>query len=249
MGFNIQDFIENPSIEKVDSCRKDDLLCIASYYNIRVQKYGVKTEIKKKVMETLIELKVLDVPINVEHASAASSPDDSVLGACASSVLEKQGERLDATPRETAKSNPSPVTMPRYEPFSPEGLGSSIDAKLKVRLTRLQLEANEKEMVRKADYTLQVRKLEIDADKEVKLRQLKIEAMKITSSQTKSTLSHISSHQKGFDVSKNISLVPTFREAEVDSYFNAFERIATALNWPSDMWPILLQCRLVGKAQ
>lgn len=36
---------------------------------------------------------------------------------------------------------------------------------------------------------------------------------------------------------------------EVDSYFSAFERIASALEWPKDMWPILLQCKLVGKAQ
>lgn len=54
--------------------------------------------------------------------------------------------------------------------------------------------------------------------------------------------------QKVFDV-KNISLVPTFRESEVDSYFSAFEKMATDLNWPKDMWPILLQCKLVGKTQ
>ncbi|TWW60998.1 hypothetical protein D4764_05G0010880 [Takifugu flavidus] len=49
------------------------------------------------------------------------------------------------------------------------------------------------------------------------------------------------SHQQGFDVSKNVSLVPAFREAKVDSYFSAFEQIASVLNWPRDMWPVLLQ--------
>lgn len=52
-----------------------------------------------------------------------------------------------------------------------------------------------------------------------------------------------------FDVSKHISLVPAFRELEVESYFPAFERIAAALKWPKDAWAILLQCRLTGKAQ
>jgi len=61
--------------------------------------------------------------------------------------------------------------------------------------------------------------------------------------------SHTVFHKQSFDVSKNIALVPTFRETEVDSYFGAFEQIATALEWPKDMWPILLQCKLVGKAQ
>uniref|UniRef100_A0A3P9JAN5 Gypsy retrotransposon integrase-like protein 1 n=1 Tax=Oryzias latipes TaxID=8090 RepID=A0A3P9JAN5_ORYLA len=53
----------------------------------------------------------------------------------------------------------------------------------------------------------------------------------------------------GFDISKYIPLVPSFRESEVDSYFGAFERIATALNWPKECWSLLLQCKLVGKAQ
>uniref|UniRef100_A0A3P9BSG8 Uncharacterized protein n=1 Tax=Maylandia zebra TaxID=106582 RepID=A0A3P9BSG8_9CICH len=53
----------------------------------------------------------------------------------------------------------------------------------------------------------------------------------------------------GFDVSKQIKMVPAFRETEVDSYFTVFERIAGALHWPKDVWSLLLQCRLVGKAQ
>ncbi len=52
-----------------------------------------------------------------------------------------------------------------------------------------------------------------------------------------------------FDVSKNISLVSQFRETEVDSYFGMFERIASALNWSREVWPLLLQCKLTGKAQ
>lgn len=51
-----------------------------------------------------------------------------------------------------------------------------------------------------------------------------------------------------YDVSKNLPLVPLFRESEVDSYFGAFERIAVSLRWPKDVWALLLQCRLSGKA-
>lgn len=58
-----------------------------------------------------------------------------------------------------------------------------------------------------------------------------------------------SSPVAAFDISKNISLVPTFHEAEVECYFGAFERIAAALQWPRDVWAILLQCKLTGKAQ
>ena len=133
-----------------------------------------------------------------------------------------------------------PATLLRFEPFSPDGLRSSGNAKLKVRLARLQLEAQEKESIRKANYNLklQVHRLEIEADKEVKLLQLEVEAMRISSAQMMAHITHTSDklapshtvfHKESFDVSENIALVPTFQETEVDSYFSAFERIATAL--------------------
>lgn len=54
--------------------------------------------------------------------------------------------------------------MPRFDPFFPESHGPSHDAKLKVCLARLQLQAQEMESMRKADYDLrlQVCKLEIE---------------------------------------------------------------------------------------
>ncbi len=50
-------------------------------------------------------------------------------------------------------------------------------------------------------------------------------------------------------MSKHIVLVPQFRETEVDSHFSAFECITTSLHWPKEVWCLLLQCRLFGKAQ
>lgn len=51
------------------------------------------------------------------------------------------------------------------------------------------------------------------------------------------------------DVGKYVKLVPPFREAELDSYFIAFERVMTKLSWPKDIWALLLQCNFVGKLQ
>lgn len=34
----------------------------------------------------------------------------------------------------------------------------------------------------------------------------------------------------------------------MDSYLSASEHIATALQWPPDIWPLLLQCKIHGKA-
>lgn len=52
-----------------------------------------------------------------------------------------------------------------------------------------------------------------------------------------------------FNVAKNIVIVPPFCEKEVEAYFQAFERIASALKWPTEVWSLMLQCKLTGKAQ
>lgn len=96
-------------------------------------------------------------------------------------------------------------------------------------------------------------KLEIEADTALRLRQLELEAQQLakrvvpapgSAFATSPSLSN--SH---FDISKHVALMPTFREAEADSYFNAFEHLAIALKWPKEMWPLLLQCKINGKAQ
>lgn len=265
MIFVLQEFIDSPSLDKIEMCRKDDLLCIAAHYDINVQKYGVKKDIKDKVIEKLIELNILvpvDLTVTDPHGeSAGDSSCELGENVCVNSDAKVEENTVTTPQRATTERVDPPATMPRLEPFSPDarplgaGTGASSSAKIKLRLARLQLEAEEKEKVRKADYDLklQVRKLEIQAEKEVKLRQLDIEAMRLSAKrdtvQKSEHYTHSESPKHGFDVSKNIALVPTFRETEVDAYFSAFERIATALAWPREMWPILLQCKLVGKAQ
>ncbi len=149
--------------------------------------------------------------------------------------------------------------MPPFDPFSPGSVDSRDGARLRVRLARLQYEAQEKAQARQAEQNLrlEVRRLEIEAETQVKLRQLDLEAMKVAAGsaaqpnpgQLSDAPPRSDPSQVTFDISKHIALVPQFRESEVDSYFNAFERIATSLRWPKEVWSLLLQCKLIGKAQ
>ncbi len=86
----------------------------------------------------------------------------------------------------------------------------------------------------------------MEAETAIRLRQLELQAGSVPAMVGTGSPSPPGS---AFDVSKHISLVPVFRESEVESYFGAFERIAAALHWPKDVWAILLQCKLTGKAQ
>ncbi|KAK0136879.1 hypothetical protein N1851_026962 [Merluccius polli] len=118
------------------------------------------------------------------------------------------------------------------------------DARVKLRLARLQMEREEKKEQREFQRELELRKLDLEAEA-IKLRQLELQ--KALASSTVS-MPPIPAPTITFDVNKNISLVPIFRESKVKSYFGAFERIASALRWPKDVWAILLQCKLTGKA-
>ena len=96
--------------------------------------------------------------------------------------------------------------------------------------------------------TLRIRELEVEA-MHLRLRALEMERGAAAAARPSTTQSPSQTPQDSFDVSRHIALVPPFRESEVDSYFNAFERIAATLKWPKIVWSLLLQCKLVGKAQ
>ncbi len=161
----------------------------------------------------------------------------------------------EASGAAAAEGSEAKAALPPFEPFSPAESGG--DVRLKLRLARLQSEERERlaESHAERELRLEIRRLEIEADTQIKLRELELNAARnapvtpVQPAPNAAPPTDSGSSGRTFDVSKHISLVPQFREAEVDTYFNAFERIASALQWSRDVWPLLLQCRLTGKAQ
>ena len=54
---------------------------------------------------------------------------------------------------------------------------------------------------------------------------------------------------KTFDVTKHIRLLPPFQEKGVDKYFLHFEKVAENLKLPRELWTLLLQSVVNGKAR
>ena len=50
-------------------------------------------------------------------------------------------------------------------------------------------------------------------------------------------------------MSKQICFVLPFQETEVDKYFLHFEKIASSLEWPKEVWTLLLHSVLLGKVR
>lgn len=103
--------------------------------------------------------------------------------------------------------------------------------------------------------TLQIKELEVrQRELEVEAMQLRVRALELArgaaspASPPNPTSATLSPHDS-FEISWHIALVPPFKESEVDSYCNAFEPIAATLHWPRHVWSLLLQFKLVGKAQ
>ncbi len=137
--FELNKFIDPPSVEGLEVCRKNDLFLIAQHYEILVSKTQRKAEIKACVMSALIDKGVFPAmdadPTEADELAidaAGSSPSRVPVGDWVTPVTVAGGE-----------VGP-PFSMPKFEPISlsteasPE---SCADWRVKIRLTRLQLEA------------------------------------------------------------------------------------------------------------
>ncbi len=240
--FDLDNFATQPSVGQLDICRKDDLFLIADFYQIKVPRGAVKQEIKEVIYKHLVEYGVLSE--------------------------ESEAGVADQWPVSVGKGAeyPEPEEMAGMDPVD---LPPSTDPRLAIRLKELDLELSKQ---RYQSQLLHARTVEIESHRAIKLKELELElrnkspgrptaadalgvSMPAPLPINASTPSPIPAPRRNqvsqpvFDVTRQISLVPPFRESEVDTYFTVFERIAATLNWPQNVWPLLLQCKLVGKAQ
>ncbi|XP_026112910.1 uncharacterized protein LOC113091546 isoform X1 [Carassius auratus] len=102
-----------------------------------------------------------------------------------------------------------------------------------IRLRELAVKEKELEL---ENAKLELRKRELD-------HQFALKRMELEMS---SKAAHAASD---FDVGRNRRMVPPFCEKDVEKYFCHFERVAASLKWPENVWSLLLQCVITGKAQ
>lgn len=118
--FDLESFVSAPTVEQLDASRKDDLRD-AKHFQILVSRQQLKRDIKRVIVEHLRERGVL----------AGSSPgvDGCSSGLGKGGAVEAEGSKAKAA-------------LPPFEPFSPAESGG--DARLKLRLERLQSEERER---------------------------------------------------------------------------------------------------------
>uniref|UniRef100_A0A7N8YKI4 Gypsy retrotransposon integrase-like protein 1 n=2 Tax=Mastacembelus armatus TaxID=205130 RepID=A0A7N8YKI4_9TELE len=246
-------FLASPTLELLDKCRKGDLALIATRLDVPFPKQIAKCDLKLLLAEALTERGIL-LPAVVPKVTKVDPSASTVVPGKEAGVEPLAATASDGDEGETGKT---PFTLPRFDPSSLTGSGSRVEARLKVRLARMQVEAQER--ARQLQFDLEVKKLQIEADTAVRIRQLELAGQSYARPHVAQQMAapqhetpdapRVSSATPTFDVSKHITLVPVFREAEVDVYFQVFERLAIALHWPEEIWAVLIQCKMQGKAQ
>ncbi len=220
MEFDLIALTLHPTTEVFEHCRKVDLLLIADFFDISVPREASKRTIKQVLRDRLVETGIL--------------PE--------ATIMEKE----DVSP-DMGLGVVSDRALPNVDPV----------LAIKMKELDLLIKQDEHETL-----LVKLHLIEAETDQAFRLQQLKYQDLKDrpvpkARSQPPSVSSlaaapqsfHESGANTGFDVSTNLKLVPPFRESEADAYFVTFERIATKLSWPKDMWALFLQCSLTGKSQ
>ncbi|KAK7926200.1 hypothetical protein WMY93_008510 [Mugilogobius chulae] len=249
--FDLEAFVSSPTLDVLESCRKCDLIDIARHYDIPVSVTLRVGELRETLLATLVSNGILVLP-------GAGDVSEATAGGAVASPVRPGLESAAATGQpEPQLDFPNVLTSETDEKVRTASAESS-PASVRVRIERLKNQKEEREREFQLKREIELKRLELEAvtAREVELKKLEAESalrmrqleLQAATQRSVSSQSVVVNPCDAFDVTKNIQLVPVFREAEVESYFGAFERIASALHWPRDVWAVLLQCKLSGKA-
>lgn len=109
--FELEYFVANPTLNHIDSCRKDELGQIAIHFGITFTKHPLKREHKALVIDKLVEQGVIVGPEQTESAAI-------VVGIPAPAEEDQSRETQTASRVEVEAGGwmKTPFTLPRYDP-------------------------------------------------------------------------------------------------------------------------------------
>ena len=205
MDPQVEDFVSEPTIEKLLKLKREHLISLMSHYGLVVDKSKRKAQIRDVLISHMVKNDILN--------------DDAL------EYMSKEEKSDTLRIREVELEHEKEMRLRELE-YEREKLEFEKEQERK----RLEQEREKRE----CEKELKLRELEIMAAEKEKDRVMKIKL-------EQSKLEH-------FDASKYVKFVPPFIEKDVDKYFLLFEKVAKDLNWPLDKYTILLQSALKGKA-
>ena len=209
MDPQVEDFVSEPTIEKLLKLKREHLISLMSHYGLVVDKSKRKAQIRDALIRHTVENDVLS-----DDALEYISKDE-------------KSEALRIREMELEHEKEMRLRELEYE-------REKLEFEKEQERKRLEYEKEQEREKREYEKELKLRELEIMAAEKEKDRVMKVKL-------EQSKLEH-------FDASKYVKFVPPFIEKDVDKYFLLFEKVAKDLNWPLDKYTLLLQSALKGKA-
>ena len=230
MAFVLQDVIneieETRSLDTLKKLKKENLVKVAAHYRITPAVGATKSHILDLIKDHCIENDIID---EVEEKPTAETAEVLKLRL----EIEREERRLAREEAQRARDAEKALQDAQF---------AEAQKARELRLAELKEARELRELELKAEQEKALLAAEIEAKKEAAAREheLKMASLGKQSPSDKASV---------FDPARNIRLVPSFQEKEVDKYFAHFEKVADSLNWPKESWVLLLQSVLVGKAQ
>ncbi|KAJ8041021.1 Protein split ends [Holothuria leucospilota] len=191
MPFNLDKFVASPSVEELDSLKKSEIVKVAKHYGIEFQPLMRKDEIKRYVLEYLVDESVL--PSTVLE-TAITVPTDNTFELKRLEMEMNKEIRLKEMEREREREEREREERER-------------EREEREREMQMQKEKEEREMQmqkEKEEREMQMQREEKAREHEFRLKQLELGVIK--GSDPKTGLD-----TGVFDVSKHVKFVPNFR--------------------------------------
>ncbi|KAJ8035407.1 Protein split ends [Holothuria leucospilota] len=198
MPFNLDKFVASPSVEELDSLKKSGIVKVAKHYGIEFQPLMRKDEIKRYVVEYLVDESIL--PSTVLE-TAITVPTDNTFELKRLEMEMNKEIRLKEMEREREREEREREERERER---------------KEREMQMQKEKEEREMQmqkEKEEKEMQMQREKEAREHEFRMKQLELGVIKASDPK-------IGLDTGGFDVSKHVKFVPKFQEDNVEKFFN-----------------------------
>ncbi|KAJ8021635.1 hypothetical protein HOLleu_38894 [Holothuria leucospilota] len=180
MPFNLDKFVASPSVEELDSLKKSEIVKVAKHYGVEFQPLMRKDEIKRYVLEYLVDESILPI-----------------------TVLE------------------TAITVPTDNTFELKRL--EIEMNKEIRLKEMERERMQMQK-EKEEREMQMQREKEAREHEFRLKQLELGVIKGSDPKIGLDTGGL------FDVSKHVKFVPKFQEDNVEKFFNHFEKLGEQRN-------------------
>ena len=231
MDPQVDDFVSEPTIEKLLKLKREHLISLMSHYDQVVDKSKRKAQIRDKLITHMVDNDILGDDA-LEYISKEEKSDALKIKEMELEHEKEMRLRQLEYEREQEKERREHERL-KLE-FEKEQERKRLEYEKELERERRESEREQEREKREYEKELKLRELEIMAAEKEKDRVMKVKLKQ-------SKLEH-------FDASKYVKFVPPFIEKDVDKYFLLFEKVAKDLNWPLDKYTILLQSALKGKA-